>query len=186
MTDEILTELLDSLAEHGTHLRQVAARAVRAILDDRRVTVHPQSRESFLAGLRPERESPAHGIDRADEVWRPSRACLRKPASPLFRCAVKIVVEVSKIIGRELRPGLRRSRLPRAESSASNEPAANSEATCGFEPFFAFAAPAVRRRGWVAIANLVSPPPVYPALTHGSRLQYPAPPPPDRAAPPVA
>jgi hypothetical protein len=33
-------------------LREVAARAVRKILDDRRVTVHPQSRESFLAGLR--------------------------------------------------------------------------------------------------------------------------------------
>jgi hypothetical protein len=40
------------LAQRGTHLRQVAARAVRKILDDRRVTVHPQSHESFLAGLR--------------------------------------------------------------------------------------------------------------------------------------
>jgi predicted nucleic acid-binding protein len=50
-TDEVLTELLDGLAQRGTHLRQAAARAVRKILDDRRVTVHPQSRESFLAGL---------------------------------------------------------------------------------------------------------------------------------------
>ena len=32
--------------------REVAARAVRTILKDTRVTVHPQSRESFLAGLR--------------------------------------------------------------------------------------------------------------------------------------
>ncbi len=50
-TDEVLTELLDGLAQRGTHLRQAAARAVRKILDDQRVTVHPQSRESFLAGL---------------------------------------------------------------------------------------------------------------------------------------
>ena len=50
--DEVLTELLDGLAQRGTHLRGMAARAVRTILDDRRVTVYPQSRESFLAGLR--------------------------------------------------------------------------------------------------------------------------------------
>jgi predicted nucleic acid-binding protein len=51
-TDEVLIELLDGLAQRGTHLRGMAARAVRRILDDERVTVHPQSRESFLAGLR--------------------------------------------------------------------------------------------------------------------------------------
>ena len=51
-TDEVLAELLDGLAQRGPHLREAAARAVRGILDDRRVTVHPQSRESFLEGLR--------------------------------------------------------------------------------------------------------------------------------------
>ena len=51
-TDEVLTELLDGLAQRGTHLREVATRTVRKILADPRVTVHPQSRESFLAGLR--------------------------------------------------------------------------------------------------------------------------------------
>jgi predicted nucleic acid-binding protein len=51
-TDEVLAELLDGLAPRGTRLREVAARAVRTILRDTRVTVHPQSRESFLAGLR--------------------------------------------------------------------------------------------------------------------------------------
>jgi predicted nucleic acid-binding protein len=51
-TDEVLTELLDGLAERGPHLRGAAARAIRTILSDRRVTVHPQSRASFLAGLR--------------------------------------------------------------------------------------------------------------------------------------
>lgn len=50
-TDEVLTELLDGLAQRGAHLREAAAQAVRTILKDRRVTVHPQSRESFLAGL---------------------------------------------------------------------------------------------------------------------------------------
>jgi predicted nucleic acid-binding protein len=50
-TDEVLTELLDGLAQRGAHLRELAAHAVRKILGDRRVTVHPQSRESFLAGL---------------------------------------------------------------------------------------------------------------------------------------
>jgi predicted nucleic acid-binding protein len=50
-TDEVLTELLDGLAQRGSHLRDAASRAARTILDDRRATVHPQSRESFLAGL---------------------------------------------------------------------------------------------------------------------------------------
>jgi uncharacterized protein len=47
----VLTELLDGLAQRGTHLREAAARAVRTILNDPRVTVYRQSRESFLAGL---------------------------------------------------------------------------------------------------------------------------------------
>jgi len=51
-TDEVLTELLDGLAQRGSSLRHVAAQAVRKILNDKSVTVHPQSRESFLAGLR--------------------------------------------------------------------------------------------------------------------------------------
>ena len=41
-SDEVLTELLDGLAERGPHLRGVAARAIRTILSDRRVTVHAQ------------------------------------------------------------------------------------------------------------------------------------------------
>jgi predicted nucleic acid-binding protein len=39
------------LAQRGSALREVAARAVRRILDDQGVTVHPQSRQSFLEGL---------------------------------------------------------------------------------------------------------------------------------------
>ena len=51
-TDEVLTELLDGLAQRGPNLREVGAQAVRKILTDPRVMVHPQSRTSFLAGLR--------------------------------------------------------------------------------------------------------------------------------------
>jgi predicted nucleic acid-binding protein len=51
-TDEVLTELLDGLAQRGSSLRHAAAQAVRRILNDESATVHPQSRESFLAGLR--------------------------------------------------------------------------------------------------------------------------------------
>jgi predicted nucleic acid-binding protein len=50
-TDEVLTELLDGLAPCGAHLRETGARAVHSILGDQRVTVLPQSRESFLSGL---------------------------------------------------------------------------------------------------------------------------------------
>jgi hypothetical protein len=49
---EVVTELLDGLAQRGRHLREAASRAVRRILEDGRMTVHPQTRESFLAGLR--------------------------------------------------------------------------------------------------------------------------------------
>jgi predicted nucleic acid-binding protein len=51
-TDEVLTELLDGLAQCGPYLREAGAQAVRKILTDTRVMVHPQSRASFLAGLR--------------------------------------------------------------------------------------------------------------------------------------
>lgn len=51
-TDEVLIELLNGLAERGPRLRTVAASAVSRILEEEGVTVHPQTRESFLAGLR--------------------------------------------------------------------------------------------------------------------------------------
>jgi predicted nucleic acid-binding protein len=51
-TDEVLTELLDGLSDSGPFLREAASKAVRRILGDEHATVYPQSRESFLAGLR--------------------------------------------------------------------------------------------------------------------------------------
>jgi predicted nucleic acid-binding protein len=51
-TDEVLTELLDGLAQRGPNLREAGGQAVRMILTDARVIVHPRSRTSFLAGLR--------------------------------------------------------------------------------------------------------------------------------------
>lgn len=51
-TDEVLIELLNGLSLGGRFLREAATHAVRRILDDEHVKVYPQSRESFLAGLR--------------------------------------------------------------------------------------------------------------------------------------
>ena len=62
-TDEILAELLDGLAHRGPNVREAGAHAVHMILGDGRVTVQPQSRESFLAGLwldSPESTSARH------------------------------------------------------------------------------------------------------------------------------
>jgi len=50
-TDEVLTEFLTAVAGGGAFLRQRAASVVRTILADETVTVLPQSRATFLAGL---------------------------------------------------------------------------------------------------------------------------------------
>src|SRR5437867_1637882 len=50
-TDEVLTEFMATLASGGDHLRQLAVKMVRAILDNPNVRVIPQSRQSFLRGV---------------------------------------------------------------------------------------------------------------------------------------
>ena len=60
-TDEVLTEFLTAFCEAGPMLRQRAALAVRDLYNDRTVTVHQQTRQTFLAGLdlyeaRPDKE----------------------------------------------------------------------------------------------------------------------------------
>jgi predicted nucleic acid-binding protein len=50
-TDEVLAEFLTFFSRKGPHLREAAARLVRAILVSPQVTVLPQTRDSFLAGL---------------------------------------------------------------------------------------------------------------------------------------
>lgn len=50
-TDEVLTEFLTALALYGEHLRQIAVRATRAILQNPNVSVVPQTRQSFLEGV---------------------------------------------------------------------------------------------------------------------------------------
>lgn len=50
-TDEVLAEFLASLSDGGEHIRRQAVGFVRAILDNPNVTVLPQSRDSFLAGM---------------------------------------------------------------------------------------------------------------------------------------
>ena len=49
-TDEVLVEFLTALGNRE-HLRQLAGRMVRAILQDPNVRVLPQSRHSFLQGV---------------------------------------------------------------------------------------------------------------------------------------
>ena len=51
-TDEVLTEFLTALSGGGPKLRQQAATMVREIIANPNVRVIPQSRESFLEGLR--------------------------------------------------------------------------------------------------------------------------------------
>ena len=50
-TDEVLTEFLAALSASGPNLRRQAAKMVRAILSNPRVTVLPQTRDTFLRGL---------------------------------------------------------------------------------------------------------------------------------------
>ena len=50
-TDEVLSEFLTAMSRHGDFLRNVAAEAVRDILQDASVRVIKQSRQSFLKGL---------------------------------------------------------------------------------------------------------------------------------------
>jgi len=57
-TDEVLTEFLNALGNRGPALRQAAVRMVRAIIENANVTVLPQTRKSFLNGLRFYHERP--------------------------------------------------------------------------------------------------------------------------------
>lgn len=51
-TDEVLTEFLNTLCKCGERLRRQAVKMVRAILDNANVKVLPQTRDSFLGGVR--------------------------------------------------------------------------------------------------------------------------------------
>jgi hypothetical protein len=60
-TDDVLTEVLAAFCEAGPRLRQKAAALVRRLHSKPSVTVHPQSRVSFLSGFalyeaRPDKE----------------------------------------------------------------------------------------------------------------------------------
>jgi predicted nucleic acid-binding protein len=51
-TDEVLTEFLTGLAYGGEHLRGQVAKMVRAIMENPNVKVLPQTRDSFLSGVK--------------------------------------------------------------------------------------------------------------------------------------
>ena len=50
-TEEVLSEFLTAVCARGDHVRRLACRSVREILNDPGVEVVVQSHESFLAGL---------------------------------------------------------------------------------------------------------------------------------------
>jgi uncharacterized protein len=51
-SDEVLVEFLASFSDKGRFLRDIAVKLVRRILDDANIVVRPQTRDSFLEGLR--------------------------------------------------------------------------------------------------------------------------------------
>ena len=51
-TDEVLVEVLAFFSEYGADMRKTAVRLVRAVLANPNVTVTPQTRDSFLRGIR--------------------------------------------------------------------------------------------------------------------------------------
>ena len=51
-TDEVLVEVLAFFAEYVADMRKAAVRLVRAVLANPNVTVIPQTRDSFLRGIR--------------------------------------------------------------------------------------------------------------------------------------
>jgi len=57
-TDEVLTEFLTYFSRKGPHFRTKAAELVEAVLSDPNIHVIPQTRDSFLAGLKRYRERP--------------------------------------------------------------------------------------------------------------------------------
>ena len=50
-TEDVLTEVLNAFCEAGPLLRRKAAAMVRDLYTDLTVTIHPESQQSFLAGL---------------------------------------------------------------------------------------------------------------------------------------
>ena len=74
-TDEVLTEFLTAFCEAGTMLRLRAAIAVRDPYHDPTVEIHPQTRQTFLAGLdlyeaRPDKEYSLTDCISMEAMWR--------------------------------------------------------------------------------------------------------------------
>jgi uncharacterized protein len=66
ISDWVLTELLNSIAEQGPHLRMAAVDAAAVLRASGSVTVAPQTRESFEGALKLYRERPDKGSSLTD------------------------------------------------------------------------------------------------------------------------
>ena len=67
-TDEVLDEFLAHFSGCGRQMRTQVARTVRDLLNDPALTVLPQSRRTFLAGLDPYEARPDKGYSLTDCV----------------------------------------------------------------------------------------------------------------------
>ena len=65
-TDDVLSEVLAAFSNAGPLFRQRAAMLIRALHEKPTVTVHPQSRASFLAGLALYETRPDKGYSLTD------------------------------------------------------------------------------------------------------------------------
>ena len=74
-TDEVLSEYLTFFCAAPEFMRREVALAVNDILQEPSVTVTPQSRESFLAGLKLYRDRPDKGYSLTDRI---SMATMRR------------------------------------------------------------------------------------------------------------
>jgi predicted nucleic acid-binding protein len=66
ITDEVLTEFLAALSSGGERIRRQGVRMVQAIMSNVNIRVLPQSRDSFLGGLRLYEERPDKGYSVTD------------------------------------------------------------------------------------------------------------------------
>ena len=65
-TEEVLTELLNYFGERGPYFRAAATKLVQRMQVDRSIHILPQSRESFLSGLRLYQARPDKGYSLTD------------------------------------------------------------------------------------------------------------------------
>jgi predicted nucleic acid-binding protein len=65
-TDEVLAEFMTMFCDKGEQLRRMASQLVRRLMDTQSVTVFPQTRQSFLDGMKLYESRPDKSYSLAD------------------------------------------------------------------------------------------------------------------------